>query len=175
MATLALKRSTVKSIQESSNANKDLLSFVNGSKTMPAGGVADSLSIAKLNQFGFNLQGVTLYNEIDETTFAGCETLVEDFNAKGHEADIISIEKCQVATYDDRGKKLEETADAICVKSIVTVKEGSEVKDVRLNIVLRSKSTAANFLQSFKVGEMGVLQLQTSIIATKPQIWGRIM
>lgn len=171
---VALRRSTAATIAAASSANNSLLTFVQSSTSMPVGGTPDTLSIQKLNQLGIEIPNAERIAEIDSATFEAVMETIEQVNASGHAAEIIDIVKTSVAVWEN-GTNTGEQADAILVKTIVDVPNGSEIKPVSVNIVLRSKSTASTFLQTFKKGEKGVFVLNGSTINNQPAIWARVM
>ena len=167
----------IKNRQEIETANKGLLSFVNGSTSMPQGGQADTLSTRKMLELGVGVEGFTgLVNEMQASQFDELVTNFEQHNEKPFNVEVVAISKTSVKFYDKDGKE-DGMQDAIKAETVVSVPVGatSDVKTVTLNIIYRTKASAATFLQSFKAGDKGSLQLNAQKIDSKPNAWARVI
>ncbi len=176
METLSIKKVDSQIIAANNKANGKLIQFVNGSSTMPQGGVGDTISVRKLSEFGFTVEHDGVIGDMDSSTFEGLVELVDAYMEKPTtQLEVLAISQTSVATYDDKGTRKEETADAIKVETVVMTGEGSEVKNVKLNIIYRSKSAAMTFLNSFTTGDKGLLGIYASEINNRPTVWARVI
>lgn len=178
MATLSLvsaSKATAQTVATKSTKNKNLLDFL-ANANMPQGGTGDTMSPRKLSELGFEVSVETI-NQLDDATFEGLQGKFEEMVGKGEmfPCEVVNISTTQVAVYKD-GERTEESNDAIKADVVVTVPTGTtDIKNVKLAIIYRSKSAASAFLQSFTNGDKGALALYAQKIDSKPTIWARVI
>ena len=154
-------------------ANASLKNFFAASLTMPTGGTPDTLSKAKMAEFLITIP-TDRVSELNDDQLLKLINECAQMNAIEIDSEIVAIDKTKVKVWGSDGTDTGTEQDACLVKLICSVQNGSDIKNVKLNYVLRSKNSTNDFLDTFVVGNVGKLQFTATKI-NLPVAWVRVI